>query len=111
MCTEFQVYINREFTTDPVDSAVVEHQPDMTEIHDSLTSAVVIAHALRLGSTGDAVKTWQRALNLAGFTCPIDGDFGPKTKKLTEQFQTQLGLVADGVVGQGTLTASTEAAS
>lgn len=63
------------------------------------------APSLRIGMSGDAVKAWQTALNVAGFTCPVDGDFGPTTRKLTQALQTKLGLIADGVVGAATQAA------
>ncbi len=61
---------------------------------------------LRLGSHGPEVARWQRALNAAGFACVVDSDFGPTTKRLTQQFQAKHGLAADGVVGEVTRAAA-----
>ncbi len=47
---------------------------------------------LRQGSRGPAVETLQVAINV-----DADGRFGPKTKEAFWQFQTEKGLVADGV--------------
>jgi len=63
-----------------------------------------------LGSTGDAVKLIQTALNLwakyAGFGALIvDGDFGGKTYAAVIAFQKKEGLAADGIVGPLTAAA------
>lgn len=65
--------------------------------------------ALKAGSTGPAVTTWQKALNAAGAApytplggAPaygVDGAFGPRTASATVRFQQNRGLVRDGVVG------------
>lgn len=52
---------------------------------------------LKLGSTGPMVKTLQEYLKLTA-----DGSFGPKTEIAVKAWQTQNGLVADGVVGPQT---------
>ena len=54
---------------------------------------------IQLGSHGDAVKEWQRIIGEKD-----DGDFGKKTKKKTQLWQAQHGLVADGQVGPKTWT-------
>ena len=52
---------------------------------------------IKLGSTGDDVKTLQKRLNLY-----IDGIFGKLTQEAVKEFQRTYGLVADGIVGQQT---------
>ena len=52
---------------------------------------------LKMGDTGDAVKTLQKALGIK-----TDGDFGPATKAAVVTFQKQHRLYADGVVGKNT---------
>lgn len=54
---------------------------------------------LRQGDTGDDVKHLQALLNGHGTTLKIDGNFGPGTAKAVREFQTKLGIVADGIVG------------
>lgn len=52
-------------------------------------------------TTIDAIKQWQA---IVGTT--VDGQFGPKTKAATISWQTNHGLVADGIVGSKTWTAA-----
>ena len=52
---------------------------------------------IRLGSKGEAVATWQRAIGVLP-----DGDFGRITDAATRAWQHARGLVADGVVGPKT---------
>lgn len=58
---------------------------------------------IRLGSTGEAVKTEQtflNAFNSAGLA--VDGDFGPATDAAVRAWQSKRGLGVDGVVGPAT---------
>jgi len=55
---------------------------------------------------GDDVRQLQRWLNTLGITVgPIDGIFGPQTKRAVEEFQLSTGLPVDGIVGFTTLQA------
>jgi peptidoglycan hydrolase-like protein with peptidoglycan-binding domain len=55
------------------------------------------------GSSGSAVKLAQRLLTDYGYEPgPVDGAFGPKTKKAVKQFQQDFGLAVDGIVGPKT---------
>jgi peptidoglycan hydrolase-like protein with peptidoglycan-binding domain len=61
---------------------------------------------MRKGSRGDRVKTVQKALNDAGFSCgPVDGRFGSMTEQAVRGFQAahqpEAGPV-DGIVGKVT---------
>lgn len=58
---------------------------------------------LREGSAGEAVRSLQQLLTAKGSPCSADGIFGPKTKQAVRQYQTAVGLGADGVVGQKTM--------
>lgn len=64
--------------------------------------------ALRLGSTGPAVTSWQRFLRGQGHLLLADSQFGPQTHAATvawqHAFATERGtkLVADGIVGAET---------
>ncbi len=52
---------------------------------------------LKVGSKNDDVKKVQQKLGLTA-----DGDFGPATAKAVKNWQAANGLVADGIVGDGT---------
>lgn len=65
---------------------------------------------LSLGDTGSKVEDVQRALNKHGFTCTVDGDFGPNTEKAVKAFQAARGMAADGIVGAKTWAALRETA-
>lgn len=58
---------------------------------------------LRVGSTGEDVRDWQRALVARGHALIIDGQFGPRTHNATLAFQAAHGLPTTGVVGHGEL--------
>jgi len=58
---------------------------------------------LRVGSTGQSVRTLQERLQTAGFDPgPLDGDFGPRTDRALRSFQQARGLQVDGVAGPAT---------
>ena len=57
---------------------------------------------LSKGSSGNDVKTLQRLLIAAGYTCGsygADGDFGGATDSAVRKWQAANGLTADGIVG------------
>ena len=54
---------------------------------------------LQKGSSGDEVKKWQEYLNTKGYGLTVDGIFGDKTDAATKQYQSSVGLGADGIVG------------
>lgn len=61
---------------------------------------------LRLNSSGTAVRDLQNKLQAAGFDPgPIDGKFGPATRKALIAFQESKGLSADGIAGPTTMQA------
>lgn len=58
---------------------------------------------LRQGSVGSDVMEIQSLLHKMGYDPgPIDGVFGLKTKEAVKQFQRNLGLTADGIIGPNT---------
>jgi peptidoglycan hydrolase-like protein with peptidoglycan-binding domain len=58
---------------------------------------------VRSGSTGEAVKALQKELNAKHkYGLVVDGSFGPATDSAVRNFQTHMGLSADGIVGSGT---------
>lgn len=73
-----------------------------------LNAAVVFAaptdKSLAPGARGEEVKALQKLLADTGFYAgEVDGIFGGGTTKAVREFQTFMGLDADGVVGQDTL--------
>jgi len=55
---------------------------------------------VKKGSKGDAVRMLQQILTDFGYSPgAVDGDFGTKTEKAVKDFQTDFGLVVDGIVG------------
>lgn len=61
--------------------------------------------ALRVGSSGSAVKNLQQKLkNLGYYTGSVDGAFGAGTESALKAFQRANGLSADGVAGSATLS-------
>lgn len=55
---------------------------------------------------GGDVKALQGALNVLGFWCgPPDGVFGAFTERAVREFQSNVGLPADGIVGADTVSA------
>jgi len=64
--------------------------------------------SLKLGATGDKVKELQQWLTDYGYySGDIDGNFGADTDKAVRDFQTESGLIVDGVVGNDTKNAMT----
>jgi len=57
---------------------------------------------LKSGAKGEALKKLQTLHTQAGFSCSVDGSFGPKTLEAVKAFQSARGLAADGVVGPKT---------
>ena len=53
---------------------------------------------------GTDIFNVQKALKDKGFNIKPDGYFGQGTAEIVKQFQTKIGIDADGIVGQGTLT-------
>lgn len=71
-----------------------------------LIPAGAAAETLRLGSSGEQVKTLQTKLKRWGYyPGAVDGKFGAATKAAVQNFQKRNGLTADGVVGASTLKA------
>ncbi len=61
-----------------------------------------ILPVLRQGASGDAVTGLQRELVDAGYPLTVDGSFGPATNSAVRSYQSKVGLVVDGVVGNNT---------
>jgi lysozyme family protein len=60
------------------------------------------SRVLRQGDYGMEVEALQAKLAQLGYEVGQDGDFGPGTKRVVKQFQTDQELASDGIVGGGT---------
>jgi len=60
------------------------------------------AQVLRSGATGSDVKVAQGLLNSKGYALVSDGIFGPGTDGAVRRFQSNNGLVSDGIIGSAT---------
>lgn len=58
---------------------------------------------ISVGCEGAEVKKWQNFLRWYGSNIAADGDFGMATLKATKDFQSKVGITADGIVGKTTI--------
>ena len=67
------------------------------------TSASHPTSTVSIGDRGGQVRDLQSRLNAAGFSIgPVDGVFGPKTRRAVIRFQRSVGLSQDGIAGPDT---------
>ncbi|MEX1307124.1 MAG: peptidoglycan-binding protein [Eubacteriales bacterium] len=59
--------------------------------------------SIRIGHKGAEVKKLQNQLSSLGYSIDADGVFGYTTLQAVRQFQMQMKLKADGIVGAGTM--------
>lgn len=86
--------------------------PATQAAHQAYANSLVVAPpapsggaVLKQGSTGPAVSALQAFLNKnypLYSKLTVDGNFGPATKAVVEQFQKRSGLAVDGIVGPAT---------
>jgi hypothetical protein len=62
----------------------------------------LFAYPLKTGMKNDEVKNLQNVLRAKGYNVGSDGSFGPLTLAAVKNWQGKNGLVADGIVGNGT---------
>ena len=48
------------------------------------------------------IKVWQSRMKDRGWTITVDGYFGPQSERVARQFQKQVGVAQDGLVGEVT---------
>lgn len=65
--------------------------------HDTVRAGAASMPTLRYDSAGEAVRELQKRLGV-----PASGWFGPKTRDAVRRFETENGLVVNGVVGRRT---------
>ena len=63
---------------------------------------LVPTRTLTKGKRGEDVKWLQWELNDRGFSCAVDGNFGPGTKEALMAYQVSAGLAPDGSCGPAT---------
>ena len=63
---------------------------------------------LRRGAKGNGVRHAQWILNRFNYRCAVDGDFGPATEAAVKEFQRDLRLEDDGIIGDDTRVALRE---
>jgi len=69
-------------------------------------TALAAPTVLRLGSSGEQVRTLQSKLKQWGYySGSVDGVFGSQTQEAVKYFQRRNGLTADGIVGSATAAA------
>lgn len=86
----------------PTYSAATTAPPPITQ--PPTATPAPTSSALRLGSTGDRVRSVQSRLKTLGYlTGAVDGDFGEATERALKAFQQRNNLKADGIVGQATI--------
>lgn len=108
------------FFAERTEAAVKQFQEDrklpVTGIVDEKTWRCLVESTYRLGDRalylrspffrGDDVRQLQSWLNTLGFrTEAIDGIFGPTTEQAVREFQENMGLTCDGIVGPETVAA------
>lgn len=52
------------------------------------------------------VRTWQTKMAQRGWDIRVDGIYGPQSKRICTEFQTQKNLLVDGIVGPQTWNAT-----
>jgi peptidoglycan hydrolase-like protein with peptidoglycan-binding domain len=68
----------------------------------SVTSETTLAPSPEAPETPSKADVQAALKNSGHYDGPVDGKFGPKSKKAVEDFQNANGLVADGKVGPNT---------
>ncbi len=97
---------NTLFGAEPLDKVCVENPVVIDEesvVEDDYAGMYLITSFIKQGKRDEfAVKQMQSLLNLLGQELIVDGDFGPKSNRAVKEFQSEQGLVADGIVGEQT---------
>jgi len=105
-----------EETRNAVSTFQSQRNLDETGVVDEDTWRSLVEATVKLGDRllylrtpffhGDDVRELQERLNTLGFNCgAVDGIFGRMTERAVRDFQTNMGLPADGIVGEATLGA------
>lgn len=78
------------------------YNPDVPEEAKSTCPYATPVITLKKGQKSNGVKWLQWHLNANGAHLAVDGSFGPSTETALKQYQTNHGLVADGLCGPKT---------
>lgn len=80
---------------------VLTGQDTVENVIEGLKESIELTRNLKRGLSGDDVKVLQEKLAKLGYEVgEIDGIFGPKTEAALKKFQTDMGLVVDGIFGK-----------
>lgn len=66
---------------------------------------------LKYGSQGEQVKDLQTKLNAQGYSVAVDGVYGSQTQSAVKNYQSKTGNTVDGIVGDATWSALTNASN
>ncbi len=76
---------------------------EISKVEDDYAGMYLITSFIKQGKRDEfAVKQMQSLLNLLGHELIVDGDFGARSTEAIIEFQSEQGLVADGLVGEQT---------
>ena len=82
---------------------VLTGQDTIEHVIEGLKESIELTRNLKRGLKGDDVSVLQEKLAKLGYDVgEIDGIFGPKTEAALKKFQTDMGLVVDGIFGKNT---------
>lgn len=99
------IHISVKATKSLYDSGAPWALQGVTEPADPVFPTVSHRPVLRLRSRRAEVEELQTLLNARGHALTVDCRFGPQTDAAVRAFQTQVGLVSDGIVGAKTWAA------
>lgn len=99
--TEAKLMVDPDFQSDCGDGACIGvcENLDVSYVPQIYYTALP---TLRRGYRGNSVKILQCYLNLYGKELSVDGAFGAGTETAVRQFQSENGLLIDGIVGRAT---------
>ena len=81
----------------------LENEPTASAHHTAAATQASPSPMLRLGSTGEPVKSVQSKLNSFGYSLAVDGQYGPVTTRAVTHWQKANRLTVDGITGPQTL--------
>lgn len=88
-----------------ITQTATEGEDAFAETFMGVKTVTITLNQLSKGAKGEQVKNLQILLIGKGYSCGsagADGDFGTNTDKALKKFQTDNGLVADGICGKNT---------
>jgi N-acetyl-anhydromuramyl-L-alanine amidase AmpD len=107
ICTQYalpasQIYGHRDFAATECPGDVLYGM--LPQLRSDVGARVLTWPTVRLGDTGERVRTVQYLLRQHGQSLTVDGSFGPATESAVKAFQQSRGLYPNGVVAGSTWT-------